>query len=221
MAKTEDRARDPQAAVLDLLSDFKGLDPVKELFWKELNYERINEPISRRGWTENAAKSLTDDPIVFAGGGENNDFKIILARLDSDHVRLGLQRPVISRLLRDFPYALFVFSNRDRNAWHFVNVKYDDDPKRRQLFRRISVAPGDRLRTASERMAMLDLQAIGDQASSLVIHVLDGQQRLTALCPASCGDARFRKALVLDRRICAIENGAFWEKGRRRQSRDR
>jgi hypothetical protein len=62
-----------------------------------------------------------------------------------------------------------VFSNRDRNAWHFVNVKYDDDPKRRQLFRRISVAPGDRLRTASERMAILDLQAIGDQVSPLVI----------------------------------------------------
>jgi hypothetical protein len=41
MAKTEDRARDRQAAVLNFLSDFKGLDPVKELFWNELNYERI------------------------------------------------------------------------------------------------------------------------------------------------------------------------------------
>jgi hypothetical protein len=29
------------------------------------------------------------------------------------------------------------------------------------------------------------------------------------LCPASGGDARFRKALVLDGRIRAIENGAF------------
>ena len=29
------------------------------------------------------------------------------------------------------------------------------------------------------------------------------------LCPASRGDARFRKALVLDGRIRAIENGAF------------
>jgi hypothetical protein len=31
------------------------------------------------------------------------------------------------------------------------------------------------------------------------------------LCPASRGDARFRKALVLDGRIRAIENGAFGE----------
>jgi type I restriction-modification system DNA methylase subunit len=169
MAKPEDRERDRQAAVLNVLSNLKGLDPLKELFWQELNYERVNEPISRQGWAETASKALADDPLVFAGGGENNDFKIIVARLDSDHVRLGLQRPVINRLLRDFPYGLFVFSNRDRNAWHFVNVKYDDDPKRRQLFRRISVAPGDRLRTASERMAMFDLESIGAQAPPLAV----------------------------------------------------
>jgi type I restriction-modification system DNA methylase subunit len=158
-----------QQSVLKILENLNGLDPLKELFWNELNYERVNEPISRRDWNETAAKSLADDPLVFADGGESSDFKIIVARLDSDHVRLGLQRPVINRLLRDFPYALFVFSNRDRNAWHFVNVKYDDDPKRRQLFRRISVAPDDRLRTASERMAMLDLESIGAQASPLII----------------------------------------------------
>jgi hypothetical protein len=29
---------------------------------------------------------------------------------------------------------------------------------------------------------------------------------IVQLCPASCGDARFRKALVLDGRIRAIEN---------------
>jgi hypothetical protein len=32
---------------------------------------------------------------------------------------------------------------------------------------------------------------------------------IVPLCPASCSDARFRKALVLDGRIRAIENGTF------------
>ena len=32
---------------------------------------------------------------------------------------------------------------------------------------------------------------------------------IVPLCPASCRNARFRKALVLDGRIRAIENGAF------------
>jgi hypothetical protein len=114
--------RADQQQVLEILQRLDGLESLKALFWGQLNYERINDSISRRGWGEAASKALADDPLVFAGGGENEDFKIILARLDSDHVRLGLQRPVINRLLRDFPYALFVFSNRDRNAWHFVNV---------------------------------------------------------------------------------------------------
>ena len=126
MQKAEDRAQDRQAAVLNILSHLRGLDPLKELFWHQLNYERINEPILRRGWSETAATALVDDPVVFACGGGADAFKIILARLDSDRVRLGLQRPVIGRLLRDFPYALFVFSNRDRDAWHFVNVKLEN-----------------------------------------------------------------------------------------------
>jgi hypothetical protein len=158
-----------QQSVLNLLENLNGLEPLKKLFWDELNYERINESISRKGWNEPAAKALADDPVVFAGGGDNESFKIILNCLDSEKVPLGMQRPVVNRLIRDFPYALFVFSNRDRNRWHFVNVKYDEDASRRRLFRRISVTPGDRLRTASERIAMLDLESIGAHVSPLVI----------------------------------------------------
>jgi adenine-specific DNA-methyltransferase len=150
-----------QQSVLNILENLKGLDPLKELFWTELHYDRINEAVSRRGWNEQAAKALAEDPVVFAGGGENSDFKVILARLDSEKVPLGMQRPVINRLLQDFPYALFVFSNRDRSQWHFVNVKYDAEASRRRLFRRISVQPGDGLRTATERLQMLDLASFG------------------------------------------------------------
>jgi len=73
-----------QQSVLDLLENLNGLDPLKELFWNQLNYDRVNQSISRQGWNETASKALADDPLVFAGGGENNDFKIILGRLDSD-----------------------------------------------------------------------------------------------------------------------------------------
>src|SRR5438046_3037567 len=158
-----------QQSVLDLLENLNGLDPLKELFWNQLNYDRVNQSISRKGWNETASKALADDPLVFAGGGENNDFKIIVGRLNSEHVRIGMQRPVVNRLIRDFPYALFVFSNRDRNRWHFINVKYEENVSRRRLFRRISATPGDRLRTASDRIVMLDLGKIGAHASPLVI----------------------------------------------------
>jgi len=49
-----------QQSVLNILENLTGLDPLKELFWHQLNYERINEPISRKGWNEPAAKASTD-----------------------------------------------------------------------------------------------------------------------------------------------------------------
>jgi hypothetical protein len=30
---------------------------------------------------------------------------------------------VVNRLLREHPYALFIFSDRDQKHWHLVNVK--------------------------------------------------------------------------------------------------
>jgi 3-methyladenine DNA glycosylase Mpg len=38
-------AIDRQQAILDLLKNLKGLDPLKQLFWSQLNYERVNTPL--------------------------------------------------------------------------------------------------------------------------------------------------------------------------------
>jgi hypothetical protein len=73
---------------------------------------------------------------------------------------LGQERPVVNQLIKDHPYGLFIFSNQAQDHWHFINVKYDAEAEKRRLFRRISVSPEERLRTASERIAMLDLQSI-------------------------------------------------------------
>jgi hypothetical protein len=147
-----------QQAVLDLLRNLRGTDPLKKLFWSELNYDKVNQPIPRRGWGEQASKALVDDPLLFASGGK--DFQIVHARLNSDKLLMGMERPVVSRMLQDHPYALFVFSNRTEDRWHFLNVKYDDDVQKRRVFRRITVGPEERLRTASERLSMLDLESI-------------------------------------------------------------
>ena len=154
-----------QQSVFDLLKNLRGLEPLKKLFWSELSYERVNQPLSRHGWTDTAANALAEDPILFAGGGENTDFHVIYARLTSDRLSLVQERPVASRLLRDHPYALFVFSNSAQDRWHFINIKYEMETEKRRRFRRITVGPeerlGVRLRTASERLSLLDLGAIG------------------------------------------------------------
>ena len=148
-----------QQTVLDILKDFRGPEPLKQLFWSELNYSRVNTPLSRRGWNATAAGSLAADPVLFATGGDG--FHIIHSRLSTDKLPMGQERPVVSQLLKEHPYALFVFSNNSLNRWHFLNVKYDDEVTKRRVFRRITVGREERLRTASERIALLDLESIG------------------------------------------------------------
>src|SRR5438093_5190199 len=135
-----------QQNVLDLLKGLRSIEPLKQLFWSELNYQRVNQPLSRRGWAESASKALAADPVLFAGGGEDNAFHVIYCRLASDGLARGFERPVVTQMLRDHPYALFVFSNKAQIDWHFLNVKFDEKEERPRLFRRITVKPGAALR---------------------------------------------------------------------------
>ena len=149
-----------EQSVLGLLKNLHGLEPLKKLFWSELNYDRVNQPLSRRGWSQTAVNALAEDPILFAGGGQNNDFHVVYSRLPQERLLLGQERPVVNTLLKEHPYGLFIFSNEPQDYWHFINVKYDAELEKRRLFRRITVGPEERLRTAAERVAMLDLQSI-------------------------------------------------------------
>ncbi len=149
-----------QEAVLNILNEFKGLEPLKRLFWTELNYEQVNEPLSRHGFSDIANKALAEDPVLFAAGGSGNQFHIIYSRLASDRLLIGQERPIVSKLLNTHPYTLFIFSNSHQDRWHFLNVKYDEQSSKRRLFRRITIGPEERLRTASERIAMLDPESI-------------------------------------------------------------
>ena len=188
-----------QQNVLNLLTRLRGIEPLKELFWSELNYERVNQPLSRRGWTEAPSKALAEDPVFFAGGGEDNAFHVIYCRLASDALARGLERPVVTQLLREHPYALFVFSNQGQTDWHFLNVKYDDQAERRRLFRRITVRPGGGLRTATERVQLLDLAEINPELFGITPLAI--QQRC---------DAAFDVEAVTKDFFREVANWYFW-----------
>ncbi len=116
--------------------------------------------MSRRGWSQTANSALAEDPILFAGGGQNNDFHVIYGQLSHARLLLGYERPVVTQLLREHPYALFVLSNANQDHWHFINVKYDPQTEKRRLFRRITISPEERLRTAAERISLVDLASV-------------------------------------------------------------
>ncbi len=161
-----------QGQVLDLLQKFNGLEPLKQLFWSRLNYDRMNQRTTRRGWPETTAAVLADDPTLLAAGGANGDFRVLYSRLAKDRLSLVDERAIVSRLLKDHPYALFVFSDRAQTNWHFVNVKMAEVEEKRKLFRRITVGPTEKMRTASQIISQLDLASISPNpasASPLVI----------------------------------------------------
>jgi hypothetical protein len=152
---------DRQQTVLNILRDLQDLSGLKKLFWEELNYERENQPLSMRGWPESARDALVDDPVLFASGGEDNAFHVLYCRLASAGLQRNLERPIVNQLIREHPYCLFVFSDKTQSAWHFLNVKYDEKTEKRRLFRRITVRANGGLRTATERLQMIDLASIG------------------------------------------------------------
>jgi hypothetical protein len=105
-----------QQRVLDLLKQLNGLEPLKELFWTELNYDRLNEPLSRRGWTEGTANVLADDPVLFAGGGQDNAFHIIYSRLASDQLLSGSERPIVTSFFAIIRMRFSSFQTRTRTG---------------------------------------------------------------------------------------------------------
>ena len=147
-----------QQAIRELLENFRGIQSLKHLT-AELNYEFVNKPLPRRNWSDTAREALVADPVLLAAGGDEGAFHVIYAQLKSAGLPRGAERPVVTKLLEDNLYALFVFSNEAQDRWHFINVKHDAGNKRR-LFRRITIGADERLRTASERILMLDLESI-------------------------------------------------------------
>lgn len=188
---------DRQETVLNILQNLRDLDGLKQLFWEELNYERKNTPLSTRQWPESSRQPLAEDPILFAVGGEDNAFHVIYCCLASDALLRAHERLVVNCLTREHPYALFVFSNKGRTDWHFLNVKYDEEADKRRLFRRITVCPGEGLRTAAERLRMLDL-----------VDGVDGE--LSPLTIQSAHDAAFDVEKVSKDFYREIANWYFW-----------
>ena len=149
-----------QQQILDLLQKFQGIDPLKELFWSHLNYDRVNKPIGRGAWTDAAKEALADDPTLLAAGGEKSDFHVVYSRLAKDKLSLSDERIVTARLLKNHPYGLFVFSDRTQTHWHFLNVQMADEEEKRKLYRRVTVGPNEKMRTACQVVSQLDLASI-------------------------------------------------------------
>ena len=161
-------------------------DAMLTLFCRELSYPWANTPVSTRHWPKAAVDVLQDEPKLVAAtqADGKTGFCIVHARLapgsQSSPLSLAAERQVVNQLLGDYPFGLYLFSTASDTHWHLVNVRLeleseasdaDKRPARRRTLRRIALGPHERLRTATERVAMLDLASIGDpdQVSPLAV----------------------------------------------------
>jgi hypothetical protein len=156
--------------VFDLLKGFHGEDDLNSLF-QLLGYEfvrRSDSHVSRNDWTEDAKNVLAESPRKVFRAGLDGEFGIVYCRLKGEKLLVGHERRVISQLQNknNFDRGLFVFSTESQDQWHFVNVRYEADEKRRTLQRRMKIGPEERYRTISERIAN-EMKLEGDEASRL------------------------------------------------------
>ena len=143
-----------QKVTPEKLKKLNNLAGLTNLFCEEqnLNYEYSGSVLSKRQWKDKAAESAKELLLV----ATHQDFHIIYCQIEK--LLLGTERLIINQLLKEHPYLLVIFSEPQFTNWHFVNVKYDEDTKKRKVFRRFVIAPDERLHTAAERLSLIEIK---------------------------------------------------------------
>lgn len=151
------------SSTLGQLTTNHSIEPLKQLFCSDLNYHHENAWLPR-SWVDASNTHIVEDPLLLATG--EGGFSIIYTRLKADQLIRDHERQVVRQLLNKKPEGLFVFSNKECSAWHFVNVKAGTGKHPKPVFRRITIEKEEekRLRTAAERLAMLDLASMPDKS---------------------------------------------------------
>jgi hypothetical protein len=183
------------------------------VFCKLLGFEYVGRALSNRDketWGEGEVAGIAADQSfeILARHGDvaSGGFAILYGELKP--FNLSIQRALILQLRKRFPAALFLFADRasldgGRGARvHIVHAKVSgpasgDDASQRLILRRFRIGPGERYRTASERLAKLDLNARPHVGTLELGHICDEAFDKEALT-----DEFFKK---LDRHIREIE----------------
>src|ERR1700722_445661 len=87
-----------------------------------LNYSPTEKPL-RLDLREEVRSQLAGSPTIIGTGASDAGFLVIQTQLAGATLSRQLERAVVTALLKDYPYALFVFSNSDDSRWHLLNVK--------------------------------------------------------------------------------------------------
>lgn len=102
--------------VYDLLAQLpkEGLNAAKRLFWTELNYDRVNQPLSDRNWPDAVRTALAGQPLLFARNeSQLGAFEIIFVKLAAQGARWAFLAK----------YLLAIMNSALARAWRRSNEK--------------------------------------------------------------------------------------------------
>ena len=159
-------------AIQAALQRLDGIDSARDLFCNVLHYDYASEALPTAGWTdpERACLASESDPSLLA---EQNGFRVVYLRLSGERLLRTQERPPVQRLLKQDPSfrGLILTSDADWREWHLINVRIDDEvgASGKFILRRMHVSPQSNMRTVVERLALVDADAIGEEASAVEI----------------------------------------------------
>lgn len=150
------------------LKNLDNSDKLAELFCNHLNYKYNGNLLSIRSWNDQVKSSVQNVNLV----AEHDGFHII--HCTTKKLLSGIERPIVNQLLKEHPYCLIAFSDIEYYNWNFVNIKWDNEPKNRSLFRRIIIGSDEklhnRIHTAAKRISLLDVKS--DNMSALELQTI-------------------------------------------------
>lgn len=151
------------------LQRISSVRDARDLFCNVLHYEFEDEQLSTVGWPDKLRESLAPgtSPRIIA---DQNGFKICYLQLADDYLRKGSERQLVQRIIKDDPTmrGLLAISDIDQKQWHLVNAKFEKEEgeRVRLRIRRMRVGAGQSVRTAVERLAMVDIEFVGEDTSA-------------------------------------------------------
>jgi len=154
-------------ALYAALDSFSFLQDAKYVFSELLNYDLTDEHLPTRGWPKDLAAKLIDLPQILS---YTRGFRIVHLHLKSTSLRRGWERELITRVMRDASdsfYGLFIVSNEPQDQWELVNVKISEGERAKRVFRRIPIGREQGARTATERLALIDLEDKADDIPAM------------------------------------------------------
>lgn len=138
---------------------------LERFFAEDLNFHPCNENIFPI-LTDRLRDGIKNLRIL----ARQDEFYIVLCQIE--RLLKGKERPLAEKVAEHYHHSLVIFTNTDYSEWHFTNIKYvrfEKEGFNRKIrpFRRIIVGNTERLRTASERLTLIE---VNDDDSALTVH---------------------------------------------------